>query len=79
MYVLQTCTVCIVLFNKRHNIAYHSTCVLDFAGAEILMSTATEYPYNDVYSVNPIHPIGNSLKEQKSMYIVLTPSIKPSI
>ncbi len=29
--------------------------------------------------LNPIHPIGNSLKKQKSMYIVLTPSIKPSI
>ncbi len=29
--------------------------------------------------INPIHPIGNSLKKQKSMYIVLTPSIKPSI
>ncbi len=27
--------------------------------------------------INPIHPIGNSLKKQKSMCIVLTPS--PSI
>ncbi len=28
---------------------------------------------------NPIHPIRNSLKKHKSMYIILTPSIKPSI
>ncbi len=28
---------------------------------------------------NPIHPIGNSLKKRISMYIVLMPSIKPSI
>ncbi len=29
--------------------------------------------------LNPIHPIGNSLKKQKNMYLVLTPSIKTSI
>ncbi len=28
---------------------------------------------------NPMHPVRNSLKKQKSMYIVLTPSIKTSI
>ncbi len=27
--------------------------------------------------INPIHPIGNSLKKQKSMYIVLTPVLNP--
>ncbi len=39
--------------------------------------------YENVYSrtadFNPIHPIGNSLKKQKSMYIVLTPGIATSI
>ncbi len=30
-----------------------------------------------VYRVNPLPTIGNSLKKQKSLYKVLTPSIKP--
>ncbi len=40
------------------------------------------YPPSEVLlndEVNPIHPIRKSLKKPKSMYIVLTPSIKPSI
>ncbi len=27
------------------------------------------------YNINPIHPARNSLKKQKSVYIVITPSI----
>ncbi len=34
---------------------------------------------NKVRLVSPIHPIGNSLKKEKSMYRVLTPSIETSI
>ncbi len=30
-----------------------------------------------MYSFNPLPTIGNGLKKQKSMYKVLTPSIKP--
>ncbi len=30
-------------------------------------------------AINPLRPIGNSLKKQKSLYKVLTPSIKPPI
>ncbi len=32
-----------------------------------------------VKEFNPIHPIRNSLKKQKTMYIVLTPSIKTCV
>ncbi len=34
------------------------------------------YPSSGV-SVNPLPTIGNSLKKQKSLYKLLTPSIKP--
>ncbi len=32
-----------------------------------------------LYGVNPLPTIGNSLKKQKRLYKVLTPSIKPRI
>ncbi len=35
--------------------------------------------YGRVPNINLIHPIGKSLQKQKSMYMVLTPSIKTSI
>ncbi len=39
------------------------------------------WAHTGAIGINPIHPIGNSLKKRKSMYmyIALTPSIKPSI
>ncbi len=44
-----------------------------------LMKSYFEVPSPNGCWLNPMHPITNSLKKQKSMYIVLMRSIKPSI
>ncbi len=60
---------------------YNSHCC---GGLESILSLTTieivqgQHEYTIVF-INPLPTIGNSLKKQKSLYKVLTPSIKPPI
>ncbi len=53
--------------NDRERYSVICTETRGFLGASALI----------ILSINPLPTIGNSLKKQKSLYKVLTPSIKP--